>query len=247
MMMNEQTAAGTVSRLIREADSVYGNSKYVSETVEEQFVVRPAGEVYDGVDRRFFFPPADRMTKSKIVVLYAGSFQPRKRVELVIEQAATWPEAEFRLAGRGVTEAGCRTIVRRRGCRNVVFLGHLSPAQLGEEMRSADIFLFPSVLEGHPQVLIQAAACGLPSVAMSLYRPDSIAHGRTGFLADSDKRMAEYLALLLRDSDLRRKMSAAAVEHTRQFDWDRVARQWEGIFQQAYICRNEHGRSRNGH
>jgi glycosyltransferase involved in cell wall biosynthesis len=47
-------------------------------------------------------------------------------------------------------------------------------------MRKADVFLFPSVLEGHPQVLGQAAACGLPAVAMDLYRPDYIVSGKRG-------------------------------------------------------------------
>jgi glycosyltransferase involved in cell wall biosynthesis len=138
-----------------------------------------------------------------------------------------------------VTEAACQALVQERGCRNVTFLGHLPSSQLGEEMRAADAFLFPSVLEGHPQVLIQAAACGLPSVAMSLYRPDAITHGRTGFLAENDQQLAESLDVLLGSTDLRRRMSAAAAEHARQFDWDRIARQWEDIFQETLACRNE--------
>jgi glycosyltransferase involved in cell wall biosynthesis len=234
MMMNKETSSGTITRLIREADAVYGNSTFVSETVREQFGVCPAGEVYDGVDRRFFFPPsAAKAAGEKTIVLYAGTFQARKRVEVVIEQAQRWPQVEFRLAGKGVTETACRDMVQQRGCGNVVFLGHLVPSQLGEEMRGADVFLFPSVVEGHPQVLIQAAACGLPAVAMSVYRPDAIAHGRTGFLADKDQQLAESVDSLLRDVDLRRRMSVAAAQHAQRFDWDRIAKQWSDIFREV--------------
>src|SRR5882672_8909263 len=187
MMMNEETSDGLVGRLIMEAYRVYANSTFVSGTVYAKFGLRP-DPVYDGVDPRFFFPPsADKRTSSRTVVLYAGSFQARKRVELVVEQAARRPDAEFRLAGQGLTEPGCRLLAKQLGCANVVFLGHLTPAQLGEQMREADVFLFPSMLEGHPQVLIQATGCGLPSVAMSVYRPDAVVHGETGFLSDNDQ------------------------------------------------------------
>jgi glycosyltransferase involved in cell wall biosynthesis len=245
MMMNEETSDGIVGRLIREADRVYTNSTFVSGTVYARFGLRP-DPVYDGADPRFFFPPAAaKRTSKRTVVLYAGSFQARKRVEVVVEQAARRPDAEFRLAGRGVTEPGCRSLVKQLGCANVVFLGHLSPAQLGEQMREADVFLFPSVLEGHPQVLIQATACGLPSVAMSLYRPDAVLHGETGFLADNDEELADYLDSLLNSSSLREKMSAAAVLHAQRFDWDRIAQQWADIFQEI-VRRNRHGRPATG-
>lgn len=232
MMMNEATAGGMMARLIREADRVYSNAEFVSDTIRQQFGIRPDA-VYDGADSRLFFPPpAVAATESKRLVLYAGSFQPRKRVEFVIEQAVRHPDVEFRLAGRGETEAACRALCAQHACRNVVFLGHLTPAQLGEQMREADVFLFPSVLEGHPQVLIQAAACGLPSIAMSLYRPAAIVHGETGFLADDNRQMAGQMDLLLSDHTLRQTMSAAAVRHAQRFDWDGIARQWADIFQE---------------
>src|SRR5262249_16538026 len=159
--MNKETSNGMMSRLIRESDKVYANSTFVAGTVYSQFGLQPDA-VYDGADRRFFFPPAERRSSKRTVVLYAGSFQSRKRVEVAIEQAARRPDVEFRLAGRGETEPSCHSLAQQRRCENVVFLGHLTPAQLGKQMREADVFLFPSVLEGHPQVLIQAAACGMP-------------------------------------------------------------------------------------
>lgn len=242
MMMNSETAKGMAARLIREADRVYSNSTYVSETINERFAVLPAA-VYDGVDRRFFYPAVEPKPAARVpVALYAGSFQARKRVETVIELAATRPQMEFRLAGKGETESVCRALAQSRGCCNVVFLGHLTSSELGAQMRESDVFVFPSVLEGHPQVLIQAAACGLPSLAMSLYRPDIIVHGRTGFLADTDQQLAEKLDLLLADRQLRRSMSQAAAQHAQSFDWDRITRQWEEIFREAVLSKSNPGR-----
>ena len=142
-------------------------------------------------------------------------------------------DVEFRLAGRGETEPACRKLAEQLGCTNVSFLGHLTPAQLGEEMRRANIFLFPSILEGHPQVLGQAAACGLPAIAMNVYRPEYVVNGKTGFLVESDMELSQNLDLLLCDSDLRQSMASAATLHAKKFDWDQIAEQWTGVFRQV--------------
>ena len=100
-------------------------------------------------------------------------------------------------------------------------------------MRRADIFLFPSILEGHPQVLGQAAACGLPAIAMNAYRPDYVLDRETGFLVESDEDLAHRLDLLLSDSTMRQAMSSAAVRHSQKFDWDHIAGQWTDVFREV--------------
>jgi len=234
MMMNDTTVSPFIERLVREADVALGNSVFVSETIQQHFGIR-AETIYDGIDTRFYYPETsgDFSRRSSLSVLYAGSLQARKRVPLLIRQAARWPEVEFRLAGKGEEEAACRRLAAELGCRNVVFLGHVTSLQLGSEMRRASVFAFPSVLEGHPQVLGQAAACGLPIVAMNIYRPDYVVQGKTGFLVESDADFAQRLDLMLSDSNLRRSFSVAAVEHVRQFSWDLITKQWADIFHRA--------------
>jgi glycosyltransferase involved in cell wall biosynthesis len=230
MIMNESTAKIT-GRSIREADAVYANSRYVAETVRSQFGIE-AGTIHNGIDRRFFFPRGSQSSRpGPLAVLYAGSFQARKRVELIIQLAARYPQVQFRLAGRGETEPACRALAQQLNCHNVEFLGHLTPTELGGEMRKSDVFLFPSILEGHPQVLGQASACGVPSIAMNLYRPDYVLNGESGFLVESDAELAEKLELLLRDANLRRSMSRAAALHALNFDWDRIVLQWQEVFE----------------
>jgi glycosyltransferase involved in cell wall biosynthesis len=231
-VMNNAAGKSLVARSIVEGDAVFGNSAYVAETVQRRFGVT-AGTIYNGIDRRHFFPnhdPASTHHSEPLTVLYAGSFRPWKRVELVVEQAARWPSVQFRLAGRGEAEESCRALCRKHECRNISFLGHLPPAQLGEEMRGAHVFLFPSIVEGHPQVLGQAAACGLPAIAMNLYHPEYIVHGETGLLVASDTELAQALDVLLRDAPMRRSMAVAATRHSQKFDWDRAMEQWAAVF-----------------
>ncbi|HXY15198.1 MAG TPA: glycosyltransferase family 4 protein [Terriglobales bacterium] len=229
MTMTDAVASELATQSIRQADRVCTNSRYVAKTVSRQFGL-DSEVVYDGVDQRFFFTAEPRDVSLPPVVLYAGSFQPRKRVELVIQQAIRWPNIRFRLAGSGETQQSCRRLTERHGCKNVTFLGHLTPHELAEEMRNAGIFLFPSVIEGHPQVLLQAAACGLPAIAMSCYQPEYVVNGETGFLVESDAELEERLELLIANAELRRLMSESAVRHSQKFDWTQIARQWGKIF-----------------
>jgi glycosyltransferase involved in cell wall biosynthesis len=233
MALDEIAVGSTMARAIRESDYVLGNSRYVSQTVKDRFGPT-TGTIHSGIKRELFHPPAQARTpRSKLTVLYAGSFQARKRVDVIIREAANWPAVEFRLVGKGEEEAACRALVSQLGCRNVTFVGHLSQQALADEMRRADVFFFPSVLEGHPQVLGQAASCGLPAVAMEKYRPDYIVNDETGYLVRSDDDLSQKLGLLLSDHKLRLDMSGAAARHAMQFDWDKVAQDWERVFVEA--------------
>lgn len=224
-------------RNIREADAVFANNGYLAQLLREKLGVN-AGTIYNGVDRRYFFSPeAGRSMHNPLTVLYAGSFRPYKRVLLVVQEAARCPQVRFRIAGAGEEEQVCRNLAVELRCRNIEFLGHLSLPQLGDEMRRADIFFFPSIIEGHPQVLGQAAASGLPAIAMKVYRPDYVVDGVTGFLVDKDTDLSEKLDLLIHQPELRHAMGQAAVSHAERFNWDVIAAQWQETFERAVAKR----------
>jgi len=227
-------------RNIREADVVFANNTYLALLLREKLGI-DAGTIHNGIDRRYFFPPESGQEQGDpLTVLYAGSLRPYKRVPLMVRQAARWPHVRFRIAGVGEEEQDCRNLAAQLKCTNLEFLGHLPLARLGDEMRRADIFFFPSILEGHPQVLGQAAACGLPAIAMQNYRPDYVVNGTTGFLVDNDSKLSEKLDLLIRQPELRRSMGEAAAAHARNFDWDVIARQWQDAFENAVARRRKH-------
>jgi len=241
--LEQDTNRPILRRAIREGNAVAGNCRHMSATVE-RLGGRNVQTVYDGIDRRYYYPPSapnpgrgDDGERPR--VLFAASFRQYKRADLVVREAAKHPEWEFRLAGQGEEQRACEWLAQDLNCSNVVFPGHLNAAQLGSEMRGARIFFFPSELEGHPQVLGQAAACGLPCVARSFYDPDYVVAGVTGLLASSEEEMSKALGRLIREPDLRTKMSLAAVKHAEQFDWDRITEQWQEIMERAILNRKE--------
>lgn len=229
----------TRRRAVAQAHRLFGNNRRMVGEIQQRFGRTPHGTIYDGVEELWFHPAAERqfpaLDSGKLRVLYAGSFRDYKRVDVFIRQAAQWPGVQFRIAGGGLRdeEPKLRALAAELGVRNVVFLGHIPPGQLGDEMRAADVFLFPSEMEGNPQVVAQAAACGMPIVAMGTYEPDYVIGGKTALLAQSHEEMPALLRQLFESPALRQQLSVATAEFARQFSWDAVARQWEQVFDEV--------------
>src|SRR4051794_40057860 len=72
---------------------------------------------------------------------------------------------------------------------------------------------------------MEAAACGTPTAALAVGGvQESVEDGRTGLLARDAPELAERIQLILRDPELRDSLGAAALERSRAFTWDAIAR-----------------------
>lgn len=80
--------------------------------------------------------------------------------------------------------------------------------------RRADIFVLPSLVEGHPKSLLEAMSCGLPCLASNISGVNEIiVDGENGLLAEPTvEGIAEGLEKLAIDSELRRRLGKAARE-----------------------------------
>ncbi len=142
-----------------------------------------------GVDLSRFDPvKADRSAyPGEIKVLYAGRLTKEKGVELLAESFLRAHRADPRLhlllAGGGPEEAW---LAARLGER-ATFLGWLGGEDLARAYASADIFLFASTTDTYGQVIIEAAASGLPVVAVAEGGPAALIENRhTGLLCRPD-------------------------------------------------------------
>ena len=80
-------------------------------------------------------------------------------------------------------------------------------------MAAADIFCLPSYREGFGQVIIEAAASGVPTVASRIYGiSDAMEEGKTGlqFAAGDVAALTKNLLTLIEDQALRQNMGEAA-------------------------------------
>jgi glycosyltransferase involved in cell wall biosynthesis len=136
------------------------------------------------------------------------------------------------IAGDGPMASELRDKVQTMQLANVSLCGVQPPDQIRRLYQEADLFLFPSQWEGSPRVILEAAACGLPVIARDRYHVETVVDGQTGYLVQSDEQLFQRLEQLLASPDLRRSMGEQGRRHIQQFDWDRIAGQWEEIFLQ---------------
>lgn len=95
----------------------------------------------------------------------------------------------------------------------LVFVAYTSEPE--SFMTASDIFCLPSYREGFGSVVIEAAACGVPSVASNIYGlTDAVLDGVTGVLVEpcNMESLREGLMLMISDKQKTKQMGLAALE-----------------------------------
>jgi glycosyltransferase involved in cell wall biosynthesis len=116
-------------------------------------------------------------------VLYVGHVSFRKGIfdlAAAVEQLGGNTSFEFSCVGRVTPEASA--IVQRLGTR-VAFKGHVPQAALPGVYAAADLFMFPTIEDGFPQVMAQAKAAALPIITTAhCAGVDIVTEGRDGWI-----------------------------------------------------------------
>jgi glycosyltransferase involved in cell wall biosynthesis len=229
------SSGNRIMRELGEADARFAISEFIAENLHASHgmdcVVLPLG-----VDTKRFHPLGASGDRSSLPVriLCVASLQPGKRIQVLLDFAHRVPPsaAEFHIVGGVIgSPAYRRSLLLRRdaeGLTHVSFHPPVSQAEVSRLMQQSDIFILPSRLEGVPKVTLEAAASGLPCLVFDDYRTPSVIDGVTGFQVKTEEEMLARLELLIDRSDLRARMGAEAVAHASQYDWNLVAKEWEG-------------------
>jgi len=104
-------------------------------------------------------------------------------------------------------------------------------------MAAADVFCLPSYREGFGSSILEAAACGLPTVGSRIYGiTDAIVENKTGlmFPVGDANSLAVYLQRVLDDEILRKQLGDAARQRVlNDFSSERVASLWLEFYKDA--------------
>jgi len=152
------------------------------------------------------------------VILCAAKFLKRKRLMDLI-QAFEWlglPSVVLVIVGDGEEKPVCERYVKTRKLRGVHFVGFKNQSELPQFYVVADVFVLPSEDEPWGLVLNEAMCFGLPVIATDQVGAayDLIKHGMNGFVYQVGKieGLKDYLEIVLKDQELRRKMGKASLE-----------------------------------
>jgi len=180
---------------------------------------------YCGIDPAWFYPPAPggRPAGQRYRILASGRLVEKKGLCILIDACLALSRRgetfECVIGGSGPLEAELKAQVQRLGLAGCVTITGqaLQQEKIVEFMHGGDVYTLPCVwaadgdVDGLPQMLMEAMACGLPAISTRLVGiPDLIRHEQTGLLvAPNDANaLADALARLMHDTALAQRLAA---------------------------------------
>ena len=209
--------------------------------------------IYEACDHEVFNPtPADpvaleelhrKLRIGKPYVLHHGTIQPRKNLKRLIEafrlMLARDSDLDLDLVLAGPMGWGCDEVVNAAANRNgsrgkVIFAGMLPDAELALLIQGASLVAIPSLYEGFSLPMVEAMACGTPTIASSTScLPEISGHALAYFDPLSVDDIASCMHTALVDSDLNRRLRQDGIARAREFSWERCARETLEVLMKA--------------
>ncbi|GIK40757.1 MAG: hypothetical protein BroJett011_45900 [Chloroflexota bacterium] len=143
-------------------------------------------------------------------ICYIGREASQKNLPALFEAMAGLPIELILIGGAGQSEA-----LRQKAAQlelKVQFRGNLPHAALPTELNQAELFILPSLWEGHPKVLLEAMACGRPVIGTDVPGiRELIVHGQNGYLCQPDPAsLRAAVETLLGNKDLQAHLGQRA-------------------------------------
>ena len=202
----------------------------------------PVHVIPNGVDAERFAPnPATPKTPRQVMFhgglyhapnvaaarLLAEEVWPRVRAEL--------PDASLVIVGRGPAPAVVRLDDPGRGVRVLVDVDDVRPF-----LHTAAVYAAPMTTgTGIKNKLLEALACGLPSVATSLAAQGlDVVNDRDLVLADDPAWFAAQVVDLLRNAERARRLASNGRQYVLEtHDWKTTAQRYERLYESASYTR----------
>ncbi|MDR3507374.1 MAG: glycosyltransferase family 1 protein [Caulobacteraceae bacterium] len=202
--------------------------------------------IWNGVDSHFEPQPEEHVQtvtsalglKPQEYFAALSTIEPRKNLQLTIN---AWQQARQR-AGCGLDEmklvvvgaTGPAKIFGRHSttaaAENIIFTGYLPEEQLPAVLAGARAVLFPSLYEGFGLPIVEAMACGTPTVVTRRGSLPEVAGDAALYVDAIDPSdLADAMIRLAHDDALRAGLSQKGLERAKLFSWDAAAAQYDAI------------------
>lgn len=170
------------------------------------------------------------------VLIHISNFRKVKRVQDVIytyEKVQKNINSQLLLIGDGPEYGDMVRLVNELGLQDKVqFLGKQN--NISDILSMADLMLLMSEKESFGLVLLEAMACGVPSIGTNIGGiPEVLTHEETGFIVDlgDSKSAAKYATDLLMDNNKWNVFSENALQHVKKyFASETIVNQYEALY-----------------
>jgi glycosyltransferase involved in cell wall biosynthesis len=229
----------------RRGAAVLADSEYQREVIARRLRVDPARVVAVplGVDARFQPPPAGAAERFRAehglegpLVLYSGQWTRHRNLGRLLEALSAVNRATgARLVLLGPLNRAFRDVealIARLGLGDIVHpLGFVPDEDLPAALAAADVFAFPSLVEGFGLPPLEAMACGVPVAASNAPpMPEVLADAPAYFDPRDPAEIASVLIRLLEDPEERERRRSLGIDRARRFSWDRTAAETLAVY-----------------
>ena len=182
--------------------------------------------------------------------LCVAQWIPRKGILTLVEAWLRRPRPNAALELVGETDAdpayaaSVREAIAAAEDESIVVSGAVDDAALEGAYAGADLFVLPSRYEGYGMVFAEALLFGLPVVACGVGPVPDLVGGEAALLVppDDPPALSDALELVLADSTLRARMSAAAHHRAANLPrWDDTVAGVHGVLREAVARRARPG------
>src|SRR6266478_3880510 len=234
---------------IRTADGAHTYSRDVWSMLQLKYNLDSDRAAYipNGVEPRFYIPREYR-DGDALRLLYAGTWLDQRGIFYIRDALRN---LTARLRGLTMTFAGCAVppeeIQRFFGAdlaSRIIVRPMVAAERMQELYSEHDIFLFPSLMEGLPSVLLEAMASGMPVITTETCgMPDVVENERNGLLVPpADAKAIENGILRLAASvALRKNLGEGARETMKRYTWERAAGQLEELYRRVLAADTARG------
>ena len=181
-----------------------------------------------GVDTAHYAPhPEDRRTPAPSL-LYLGRLKRYKGVDLLVRAVANLARqglrVDLKVAGAGDARPQLEKLAGDLGVEDrVIFLGFVDDRTKIDLMRTSWVHGLTSPKEGWGITVLEAGACGTPSVASDAPGlREAVLDGKTGLLVPHGdvEALAGAVRRLVTDGELRGQLGAGARAYAESLSWD---------------------------
>jgi len=169
------------------------------------------------------------------LIIYLGRLKKYKRIDWILEAAPkiidSFPEARFVIIGTGDDEQRLKTLAQKLRLNSFfTFTGFIPENPKLTYLKKAWLHIQPSIKEGWGFTVIEAAACGTPTIATDAPGlREVVLNNKTGWLfREKSQRALEKLIIeALTNNQKRNALGNQAKVHARKFSWDKAAFEFE--------------------
>lgn len=242
---------------LKYSDLILPNSRGLAEDTVLKNYRKKVSVVYHGVDpddydRRTIGSRLKKQDRSKkrFMVLHVGGLQKVKGWSYIVDTADRLKEhdIEFILVGGRDDELGhYNKKVKKLGLKNIKYLGAVSHEDMMKYYYQADVFFLPSLSEGLPNSMLEAAAMELALIGSGEGGTrDIIDEGKNGYyIRDPDAGyFSEKILYLYNNPEILKKMKAYSRKVAlKRFNWDDIVKNLVKVLKGLTNNPPEHERS----